>query len=411
MAVDAETRPHLRAHSVPPISAEALATRAIDVLLVITDQERERSWVPDDLWRTLEHRGRLRDAGMELRAHYTHSSPCSPSRVTLLTGLHVPEHGVTDNVFVDPVQPDLHTGTPTLGHRFAAAGYRTAYLGKWHLSYGNPDMEQYGFGDWSGEDWAWTGLAGTGRHYDEVIAAQAASWLGEHAGDAAPWLLVVGLVNPHDIAWYPADQPDYQAAHPGPRRGLLASASRRDPRPRADRCVRHRVRLALRPARQLPRRPEVEAGGAARVAVGGEPLDVRVARSRRRARVASVPRLLLATPRAERRAHRHDPRRAGRVRGLGRHDHRAHERPRRAGWLARHSRQGSVRVRGDHAHPADRARAGCDGARYCGERAHVVRRRRADALQPRGHPHGVGRSGATDRDVGRRPHAVAASRR
>jgi arylsulfatase A-like enzyme len=184
------------------------------VLLVVTDQERARSWVPDDLWRTLTHRNRLRDAGMELRAHYTHSSPCSPSRATLLTGLHVPEHGVTDNVFVDPVQPDLHSGTPTLGHRFAAAGYRTAYLGKWHLSYGNPDMEQYGFSDWTGEDWAWTGLAGTGAHYDEVIAAQAESWLGTHGADLEPWLLVVGLVNPHDIAWYPADQPGYQAAHP-----------------------------------------------------------------------------------------------------------------------------------------------------------------------------------------------------
>jgi arylsulfatase A-like enzyme len=184
------------------------------VLLVITDQERERSWVPDDVWSGLTHRRRLCAAGMELRSHYTHSSPCSPSRATLLTGLHVPEHGVTDNVFVDPVQPDLHTDTPTIGHRFARAGYRTAYLGKWHLSYGNPAIERYGFSDWTGEDWAWTGLAGTGAYYDEVIAAQAASWLAAHGGDETPWLLVVGLVNPHDIAWYPADQPDYQAAHP-----------------------------------------------------------------------------------------------------------------------------------------------------------------------------------------------------
>ena len=120
---------------------------------------------------------------MELRGHYTHSSPCSPSRATLLTGQHVPEHGVTDNVFVDPVQPDLHTATPTIGHVFRAAGYRTAYLGKWHLSYGNPDIERYGFSDWTGEDWAWTGLAGTGAHYDEIIAAQAADWLGAHGDE------------------------------------------------------------------------------------------------------------------------------------------------------------------------------------------------------------------------------------
>jgi arylsulfatase len=185
-----------------------------NVLLIVTDQERDRGWVPDELWDDLRHRRRLRESGMELRGHYTHSSPCSPSRATLFTGQHVPEHGVTDNVFVDPVQPDLHTATPTIGHVFRAAGYRSAFLGKWHLSYGNPDMEQYGFSDWSGEDWAWTGLAGTGAHYDEVIAGQAAAWLAAHADDEQPWLLVVGLVNPHDVAWYPADQPDYQARHP-----------------------------------------------------------------------------------------------------------------------------------------------------------------------------------------------------
>jgi len=184
-----------------------------NVLLVVTDQERDRGWVPDDLWDSLVNRRRIRESGMELRAHYTHSSPCSPSRATLLTGQHLPEHGVTDNVFVDPVQPDLHTATPTIGHRFRAAGYRTAYLGKWHLSYGNPDIERYGFSDWSGEDWAWTGLAGTGTYYDEVIAAQAAEWLATHGSSDTPWLLVVGLVNPHDVAWYPADQPDYQRAN------------------------------------------------------------------------------------------------------------------------------------------------------------------------------------------------------
>jgi arylsulfatase len=207
------TRPHGRAHSVLPMTGAASSTKRPNVLLVVTDQERERSWVPDDLWDSLVHRRRLRDAGMELRGHYTHSSPCSPSRATLLTGQHVPEHGVTDNVFVDPVQPDLHTATRTIGHVFRAAGYRTAYLGKWHLSYGNPDIERYGFSDWSGEDWAWTGLAGTGAHFDEIIAAQAAAWLGAHGASADPWLLVVGLVNPHDVAWFPADQPDYQAAH------------------------------------------------------------------------------------------------------------------------------------------------------------------------------------------------------
>ena len=184
-----------------------------NVLLVMSDQERARGWIPDELHARLPNRERLMREGMELRRHYTHSSPCSPSRATLLTGQYVPEHGVTDNVFVEPAQPDLHTSTPTIGHLLRDAGYYTGYVGKWHLSYGNPDMERYGFSDWSGEDWAWTGLAGTGTYYDEIISAQAEGWLAEHGTSTEPWLLVVGLVNPHDICWYPADQPDYQAEH------------------------------------------------------------------------------------------------------------------------------------------------------------------------------------------------------
>jgi arylsulfatase A-like enzyme len=186
---------------------------APNILFLVTDQERAREWIPDELQARLPYRARLRESGMELTQHYSHSSPCSPSRATLLTGQFVPEHGVTDNVFVDPSQPDLHTSTPTIGHLLARVGYRTGYVGKWHLSYGNPHMERYGFCDWTGEDWAWTGLAGTGTFYDPFIAQQAAAWLREHGTTSTPWCLTVGLVNPHDIHWYPSDQDWYQDAH------------------------------------------------------------------------------------------------------------------------------------------------------------------------------------------------------
>jgi arylsulfatase len=185
-----------------------------NILFLVTDQERHRGWIPPELQASrLPNRRRLYETGVELGRHYTHSSPCSPSRATLLTGQYVPEHGVTDNVFVEPQQPDLHTATPTLGHLLRAAGYRTPYIGKWHLSYGNPNMEAYGFSDWRGEDWAWTGLAGTGTYFDPLIASDAATWLRSSGGGSSPWCLTVGLVNPHDIHWYPADQPWYQDAH------------------------------------------------------------------------------------------------------------------------------------------------------------------------------------------------------
>ncbi|MEO9223606.1 MAG: sulfatase-like hydrolase/transferase [Acidimicrobiales bacterium] len=185
-----------------------------NILFLITDQERHRGWMPPELLARLPNRKRLLDSGVEFSRHYTHSSPCSPSRATLVTGQYVPEHGVTDNVFVEPQQPDLHAATPTIGHLLGKAGYRTPYVGKWHLSYGNPNMAAYGFADWTGADWAWTGLAGTGTHFDPIIAADAATWLRKSAPESSdPWCLTVGLVNPHDVHWYPADQPGYQEAH------------------------------------------------------------------------------------------------------------------------------------------------------------------------------------------------------
>jgi arylsulfatase len=58
------------------------------------------------------------------------------------------------------------------------------------------------------------GWAGTGVHFDPVIAENAALWLGANATTLdQPWFLTVALVNPHDVMWFPIDQPDYQALH------------------------------------------------------------------------------------------------------------------------------------------------------------------------------------------------------
>jgi arylsulfatase A-like enzyme len=118
------------------------------------------------------------------------------------------------------------------------AGYRSSYIGKWHLSQAvQPDMEAYGFSDWDGNDRHFMGWAGTGVHFDPIIASNAASWLRHHAaarpGAASPpWFLTVALVNPHDVMWFPIDQPGYDTAHPeevaSVRRVLEAAAWKDD---------------------------------------------------------------------------------------------------------------------------------------------------------------------------------------
>ncbi len=193
------------------------ATDRPNILLVVSDQERQRSWLPEGVG--LPWRDRLRAEGLEFTRYFTHSSPCSPSRASLFTGRYVEGHGVRDNVIM-PEHVELPTSTPTLGSLLETAGYRSSYIGKWHLSHApSPDMEAYGFADWDGNDRHFMGWAGTGVHFDPIIATNAAHWLSENAAptdgrDPKPWFLTVALVNPHDVMWFPVDQPGYRERHP-----------------------------------------------------------------------------------------------------------------------------------------------------------------------------------------------------
>lgn len=185
---------------------------APNILLVVSDQERQRDWIPNGV--ELPARQRLIDGGLEFTRYYTHTSPCSPSRGTLFTGQYLPVHGVTENCIM-PANGELSTEAQTLGKLFRDQGYYTGYKGKWHLApVAHPDMDAYGFSDWEGNDKAFWGQAGSGVEFDEPIARSAAQWIRDRAGETRPWFLSVGLVNPHDIMWYPMDQPWYQAENP-----------------------------------------------------------------------------------------------------------------------------------------------------------------------------------------------------
>ena len=224
-----------------------------NILLLVSDQERQRSWLPEGV--SLPWRDRLRAEGLEFTDYFTHSSPCSPSRASLFTGRYLEGHGVRDNVIM-PEHVELPASTPTLGSLLEEAGYRSSYIGKWHLSHSpTPDMEAYGFADWDGNDRHFMGWAGTGVHFDPIIATNAAHWIkanaqrngaasgngsgagsgaGSVGGDRKPWFLTVALVNPHDVMWFPVDQPGYRERHPdevGRIRQVLESAAWKDDDP------------------------------------------------------------------------------------------------------------------------------------------------------------------------------------
>lgn len=75
--------------------------------------------------------------GVRLSQFYN-TARCSPSRASLLTGLHPHQTGVaelTDDDGPGGYPGSLHGRCATLAETFRAAGYRTQLTGKWHLSH------------------------------------------------------------------------------------------------------------------------------------------------------------------------------------------------------------------------------------------------------------------------------------
>ncbi|MCC6454134.1 MAG: sulfatase [Caldilineaceae bacterium] len=92
---------------------------------------------------------RLAEQGMRLTHAYANTPVCTASRAMLLTGLYPANNRVVANDLPLPVE------LPSLGHIFHSAGYRTGYIGKWHLDgvprnkWTPPGPRRHGFEHWA----------------------------------------------------------------------------------------------------------------------------------------------------------------------------------------------------------------------------------------------------------------------
>jgi choline-sulfatase len=105
-----------------------------NVVVFLTDQQRSDATGaggnPLDLTPNFD---RFAARGVHVPYAFTCQPVCAPARSALQTGRYPTATGVYRNSLA------LSPGEPTLAHRFAAAGYDTAYVGKWHLAASGTD--------------------------------------------------------------------------------------------------------------------------------------------------------------------------------------------------------------------------------------------------------------------------------
>lgn len=166
-----------------------------DALSVAQREQGARGRFP---WFQTPHLDRLAAEGVRFRNAFVVNSLCAPSRAVFLTGRYNHFNGVASNFRAFPSTNVTHA---TL---LRAAGYTTAYVGKWHM---DSQRERPGFD----HHYSFIGHAryvdpvfivdgqDTPTHgwIDDLSTDYAIEFLRKQKGRGAPWSLVVGFKSPH----------------------------------------------------------------------------------------------------------------------------------------------------------------------------------------------------------------------
>lgn len=189
------------------------AARRPNVLFILTDDQRDDciSLNPKSIIST-PNIDRLGKEGVYFKNHFCTTSLCSPSRASILSGLYAHAHGVSNNFTEYPNE------MPSWPRALQAAGYETAYVGKYHMGEDNDDkrpgfdyfVTHKGQGKYFDTEFRFDGgerkvLKG---YYTAVVTDIAQEWLKGRKG-GKPWALLIGHKAPHSF-YHP--EPKYEHA-------------------------------------------------------------------------------------------------------------------------------------------------------------------------------------------------------
>ena len=142
---------------------------------------------------------RIANEGVRLDHCYVTNSICTPSRATILTGMHNHVNGVTT------LHTHIDNRLPNIAKHLRSGGYQTAMVGKWHLGE-KPENWPTGFDYWSI-------LPGQGAYYNppmcemgeaiieegyttDIIADKCMNWLDQRDPDK-PFFMMCHHKAPH----------------------------------------------------------------------------------------------------------------------------------------------------------------------------------------------------------------------
>ena len=204
----------------------------MNIILFLTDQERAiQHFPPNWLRQNLPGMRRLRRHGLSFERAFTNACMCSPARSTLMSGYFPAQHGVKYTLEEDMPAAEVPAGrtagrTEEPGHGDEGGRLQRRLQGQVALLEAGrrrktpvpSDLEKYGFPRWNPPDAganqsvpeAGGGFVDNdGRFIDSAGdtgggTEGALQYLSSTAAQQQPFFMVISLVNPHDVLFYPS---------------------------------------------------------------------------------------------------------------------------------------------------------------------------------------------------------------